>query len=79
MSLSPAEEISLGDGARSEAVSMAPLVRLNRSGEGSQDLLSEAIVVGHDVEVAVMASLGSERRFCEGERLKGGRKRWKPA
>lgn len=49
-SLSPAEEISLGEGARSEAVSVAPLLRLNRSGEGSQDLLSEAIVVGYDVD-----------------------------
>lgn len=48
-SLSPAEEISLGEGARSEPVSVAPLLRLNRSGEGSQDLLSEAIVVGYDV------------------------------
>lgn len=50
MSLSPAEEISLGEGARSEPVSGTPLLRLKRSGEGSQDLLSEAIVVGFDVE-----------------------------
>lgn len=50
ISLSPAEEISLGEGARSEPVSGAPLLRLKCSGEGSQDLLSEAIVVGFDVE-----------------------------
>lgn len=50
MSLSPAEEISLGEGARSEPVRVAPLLRLNRSGEGSQDLLSEAIVVGYNVD-----------------------------
>lgn len=49
MSLSPPEEISLGEGARSEAVSVAALLRLKRSGEGSQDLLSAAIAVGYFV------------------------------
>lgn len=47
-SLSPAEDMSLGEGARSEPVSVAPLLCLNRSGEGSQDLLSDAIVVEYD-------------------------------
>lgn len=50
-SLSPAEEISLGEGARSEQVSGAPLLRLKRSGEGSQDLLSEAMVVDDNDQV----------------------------
>jgi hypothetical protein len=49
MSLSPAEEISLGEGARSEPVSSVTLLRLHRSGEGSQDLLSDAIVLGGGV------------------------------
>lgn len=50
MSLSPAEEISLGEGARSEPVRIAPLLRLKRSGEGSQDRLSDAIIVGYNVQ-----------------------------